>query len=106
MSSMRLMGPKTCIPHMWRAWILVIRTRCNLKVLNSHLSLVRSHNQPIQTYGMANRSLFLFLETQIHEDLKNIKTSINHIVDLIKNRKLKNNREEEIPSLIGFGQAA
>jgi len=46
------------------------------------------------------------LETQIHEDLKNIKTSINHIADLIKNRKLKNNKGEDIPSLIGFGQAA
>jgi len=40
------------------------------------------------------------------EDLKNIKISLYHIVDFIKNRKLENNREEDIPSLIGFGQVA
>ena len=106
MSSMRLIGPKTCILHMWRAWILVIRTQYNLKILNSHLSLMQSRNQPIQTYRMTNQSLFLFLETQIHEDLKNIKTFINHIADLIKNRKLKNNRKEDISNLIDFRQMA
>ena len=54
-----------------------------------------------------SKPISIFGNTEsIHEDLKNIKTSINHIADLIKNRKLKNNREEDIPSLIGFGQAA
>jgi len=38
--------------------------------------------------------------------LEKYQDSINHIADLIKNRKLKNNRGEDIPSLIGFEQAA
>ena len=42
----------------------------------------------------------------IPEDLKNIKSSLHHIADYIKNRHLKNNREEDIPSLLGFRQAA
>jgi len=34
-----------------------------------------------------------------------MKSSLHHIADYIKNRHLKNNREEDIPSLLGFRQA-
>ena len=42
----------------------------------------------------------------ISKDLKNIKTSSYCIADYIKNRPLKSNRKEDIPNLVGFGQAA
>ena len=40
------------------------------------------------------------------KDLKNIKISLHHIADFIKDRKLKNNKKEDITSFIGFEQAA
>ena len=42
----------------------------------------------------------------VSENLKNIKILLYHIIDFIKDRKLENNREKDIPSLIGFGQVA
>jgi len=42
----------------------------------------------------------------ICKDLKNIKISLYQIVDFIKNRNLKNNREEDIHSFVDFGQVA
>ena len=37
-------------------------------------------------------------------DINNIKISLIHISDFIRNKKLKNNRKEDIPFLNGFGQ--
>lgn len=38
--------------------------------------------------------------------MKNIKSSLHRIANYIKNRHLKNNRKEDVPSFLEFGQAA
>ena len=37
-------------------------------------------------------------------NVNNIKISLMHMSDFIRNRKLENNRKEDIPFLNGFGQ--
>lgn len=49
--------------------------------------------------------IFLFgTKKMVLEDLKNIKFLLYYIAGYIKDRHLKNNREENIPSFLGFGQ--
>jgi len=64
MFRMRLTVQMTCLPHMWKMWILVIRTWINLMALSCYLFLIQNYNQLIQIYRMANQILFLFLEPQ------------------------------------------
>jgi len=59
--------------------------------------LWNDHSDPISIFGTVETIL---------EDLKNIKISLYHIADFIKNRKLKNNRKKDVSSLVGFGQVA
>jgi len=55
-----------------------------------------SQTNPISIFGNTE---------SIPIDMKNIKISLYHIADFIKNKNIKNNREEDIPSIVGFGQA-
>jgi len=53
-----------------------------------------------------SNTVFIFGTIEIiHENLKNIKISLHCIADFIRNRSLRNNRKEDIPSLTGFRQA-
>ena len=55
------------------------------------------HTNPISMFGQNNTQEI---------DVNNIMISFRHISDFISNRKLKNNEEENIPFLSGFGQIA
>jgi len=49
--------------------------------------------------------IFIFGQTASQEiDINNIKISLIHISNFINNKELKNNKEEDIPFLKGFGQ--
>lgn len=108
-SRMRLIVQRTYLLHIWR-WsyhtqrlqIIVIKVQINLVDLNHHLFLIQYYNWLIQTYRIAIQHSYLVL----HNNLNNIKISLHQFVDFIKNRNLKNNKEENIPSLIDFSQAA
>ena len=51
--------------------------------------------------------IFMFSQTATQEiNVNNIKISLCCISDFTRNRELKNNREEDIPFLKGFGQIA
>jgi len=58
-------------------------------------NLLNSWLNPISLFGTKKTVL---------KDLKNIKSLYCYIADYIKDRHLKNNREEDIPSFLGFGQ--
>ena len=55
------------------------------------------YTNPISLFGQNNTQEI---------DVNNIMISFRHISDFISNRKLKNNEEENIPFLSGFGQIA
>ena len=66
-------------------------------------------NQPVElnswdgeAYPLSIFRTIEFLDT----DSKNILTSLLRMANFIRNRKLKNNTENDIPALEGFGQAA
>jgi len=88
--------------HTWRLQIIVIKVQINLVDLNHHLFLMQYYNWLIQTYRIAIQLFYLIL----HNGLNNLKISLHWFADFIKNRNLKNNKKEDIPSLIDFSQAA
>jgi len=47
---------------------------------------------------------FSEIQDQFPIDIRNIKISLYQIVNFIKNRNIKNNREENIPSIAEFRQ--
>ena len=67
-------------------------------------------NQPTNpnSWNDCTASIFIFRNSNsipIPIDIKNIKISLYQIADFIKNKKLKNNMEKEIPSITGFRQS-
>ena len=73
------------------------------------LSLLYKELQPgnPDSWNSCTYRISLFGQTATQEiDVNNIKTSLSHISNFINNKELKNNREEDILFLKGFGQIA